>query len=215
MRTMARAGRLRRSAYLTIPAPWNIRCDYQLARLRADPPRWPCIALSSATLVRGISGRRVYAVQRRSVNPGASRGTRRRHGGSGVPAGRTLAGDAFRSARRRSHPPATDPPAAEAAYGWPPGAWLGSWVVNRTVRAGGGRGRRSAAPPAGSRSSAEHGSSSRIFWLALTSARAINTSCCWPPEGAEVIFGGRQSPAAPAPAQPAGHPPRPAGQEIT
>ncbi len=22
---------------LTIPAPWNIRCDYQLARLRADP----------------------------------------------------------------------------------------------------------------------------------------------------------------------------------
>ncbi len=37
---------------LTIPAPWNIRCDYQLARLRADPPRWPCIALSSATLVR-------------------------------------------------------------------------------------------------------------------------------------------------------------------
>ncbi|PLO34334.1 molybdate ABC transporter substrate-binding protein, partial [Klebsiella pneumoniae] len=22
---------------LPIPAPWNIRCDYQLARLRADP----------------------------------------------------------------------------------------------------------------------------------------------------------------------------------
>ncbi|MBO2025847.1 substrate-binding domain-containing protein [Klebsiella pneumoniae] len=54
-----RAGRLRRSAYPDHPAPWNIRCDYQLARLRADPPRWPCIALSSATLVRGISGRRV------------------------------------------------------------------------------------------------------------------------------------------------------------
>ena len=83
---------------LTIPAPWNIRCDYQLARLRADP--------AALALYRFI--------------PAPAEGTRRRHGGSGVPAGRTLAGDAFRSARRRSHPPATDPPAAEAAYGWPP-----------------------------------------------------------------------------------------------
>ncbi len=106
---------------LTIPAPWNIRCDYQLARLRADPAALALYRFILGDVGQGVSpAGGFYAVQRRSVNPGASRGTRRRHGGSGVPAGRTLAGDAFRSARRRSRPPATGPPAAEAAYGWPP-----------------------------------------------------------------------------------------------
>ncbi len=37
MRTMAPRWHLRRSAYPDHPGAWNIRCDYQLARLRADP----------------------------------------------------------------------------------------------------------------------------------------------------------------------------------
>lgn len=75
---------------LTIPAPWNIRCDYQLARLRADPPRWPCIALSSATLVRGISGRRVLC---RSATQRKPRRQQRERGGG-------MADQAYRQAVR-------------------------------------------------------------------------------------------------------------------
>ncbi len=59
---------------LTIPAAWNIRCDYQLARLSADPA---ALALYRFILgdVGGVSpAGGFYAVQRRRVNPGASRG---------------------------------------------------------------------------------------------------------------------------------------------
>lgn len=75
---------------LTIPAPWNIRCDYQLARSGPIPPRWPCIALSSATLVRGISGRRVLC---RSATQRKPRRQQRERGGG-------MADQAYRQAVR-------------------------------------------------------------------------------------------------------------------
>ncbi|SPX56057.1 Molybdenum-binding periplasmic protein [Klebsiella pneumoniae] len=60
---------------LTIPAPWNIRCDYQLARLRADPAALALYRFILDDVGQGyLRQAGFYAVQRRSVNPGASRG---------------------------------------------------------------------------------------------------------------------------------------------
>ncbi|OKL75084.1 molybdate ABC transporter, periplasmic molybdate-binding protein, partial [Klebsiella pneumoniae MGH 31] len=106
---------------LTIPAPWNIRCDYQLARLRADPRRAGPVSLYPRRRWSGVSpAGGFYAVQRRSVNPGASRGNaeaawRIRRTGRPYACRRcvSLSTSAVSPASHR-------PSAAEAAYGWPP-----------------------------------------------------------------------------------------------
>ena len=56
-----RAGRLRRSAYPDHPGSveYSLRLPVGAPQCRSRQ-RWPCIALSSATLARGISGRRVF-----------------------------------------------------------------------------------------------------------------------------------------------------------
>lgn len=75
---------------LTIPAPWNIRCDYQLARLRADPAALALYRFILGDVGGGIFGRRVLC---RSATQRKPRRQQRERGGG-------MADQAYRQAVR-------------------------------------------------------------------------------------------------------------------